>query len=322
MLNAAFEVLSWRFRLDGVVQVPAAALANITGSPVTGSGCTSADEAEYDEGGSADCGSGSGSSGGGDAVVEQCLQRWAQLERVLLPPLAGNAAGTSSRGTTTTSSSNGGSSGGGGGQPDPPAIHVVVCEPQGVNGAALVLGDAAAGQQGEEEGGSSEGVPSGGTILLRRGALWQSRTSLVHQVGSCLLLHCRRGLWTLFAAAHVWLLPINHARHAVGLPISLHLAAASPPPHHCRSWGTTLGCRTPSQMTKPPARWTATAWPTRRSSMLPTRAARWKVCSAGRVATCACFVLIGPCRHSAGMARWLAWLAARPADLPGACPHT
>jgi hypothetical protein len=174
VLNAAFEGLNWRFRLDGVVQVPAAALENITDSRSGSSDCSNADDVEYDEGSSGDCPS--SGSGSGDAVVEQCLLRWAHLERVLLPSAAGGTAAVSSN-------SSGSGLSRGGGQPDPPAIHVVVCEPQGVNGAALVLGDAAAdGQEGDGEGGGS-GAPSGGTVLLRRGALWQSRTSLVHQLG-------------------------------------------------------------------------------------------------------------------------------------------
>lgn len=174
MLNAAFEGLNWRFRLDGVVQVPAATLVNVTG----GRGASTARrsvgdwEGDWDEDGSDGSGSGSGGSSSGDVVVEQCLRRWARLEQVLLPP--GTSSGLSGAGSNSSSS-------GGSGQPDPPAVHVIVCEPEGVNGAALVLGDAAVGQSSSDEGGS-EGAPSGGTVLLRRGALWQSRTSLVHQV--------------------------------------------------------------------------------------------------------------------------------------------
>ena len=177
VLNAAFEELNWRFRLDGVVQVPAALLENVTDSRGSSGDCSTADDFELGEGSSADCPSSGG--GSGDAVVEQCLLRWAKLERALLPPPA-DAASTRSG---TSSSGGGGSSAGG--QPDPPAVHVVVCEPQGVNGASLVLGDAAAGrQEADEEDGSDAGAPCGGTVLLRRGALWQSRTSLVHQVGA------------------------------------------------------------------------------------------------------------------------------------------
>jgi hypothetical protein len=56
------------------------------------------------------------------------------------------------------------------------ALHVVVCEPAGVNGAAAVAGGAAGG---------AAGAPAAGA-LLRRSALWQSRTSLVHQLGHAL----------------------------------------------------------------------------------------------------------------------------------------
>ena len=52
--------------------------------------------------------------------------------------------------------------------PTPDRLHVVLCEPPG-NGAAAVLG-----------GGGGGGA---NTILLRRSALWQSKTSALHQVG-------------------------------------------------------------------------------------------------------------------------------------------
>jgi hypothetical protein len=119
-LNAAFRAASLRFRLDGVVAVPAT-----------------------------------------DAALLNCSASWEQLAQQLL-------TGSGMAGTNASSSSN--SSSTGDAAPGLPAVHVIVCEPDGAQGASSLL----------------EGtLPSNatfGAVLLRRSALWLSRTSLVHQV--------------------------------------------------------------------------------------------------------------------------------------------
>jgi hypothetical protein len=92
-------------------------------------------------------------------------------------------------------------------------LHVVVCEPSEFNGATTVLGSAASsfgfdpagvpidGIHGTHDHAAGTGATSGQVtsiagplnvldtaILLRRSALWQSLTSLVHQVGHYLAL--------------------------------------------------------------------------------------------------------------------------------------
>ncbi len=97
-----------------------------------------------------------------DAAVTDCSQAWGSLAAQLLPAQAG--AG----GSLPTA--------------DPTAIHVLVCEPQGVRGAAAVLGSTAPAAPPADGSGVAASA-AGGTILLRRSAMWLSRTSLVHQVG-------------------------------------------------------------------------------------------------------------------------------------------
>lgn len=57
-------------------------------------------------------------------------------------------------------------------------VQVIVCDPAGVNGATSIL-------NGERHGGAQNQTsnPLDKAIMLRRGALWQSRTSLIHQIG-------------------------------------------------------------------------------------------------------------------------------------------
>jgi hypothetical protein len=86
-----------------------------------------------------------------DGAVLECAARWEQLAGQLLPEAAPHSGNATSA--------------------DPQAVHVVVCEPEGAHGAARVLGD-----------GGDGGGAAAGAVLLRRSALWQSRTSLVHQV--------------------------------------------------------------------------------------------------------------------------------------------
>lgn len=59
------------------------------------------------------------------------------------------------------------------------SIQIVVCDLPGSNGVTRILGGTGDGD-GWEEG---ENNPLTQAIILRRGALWQSRTSLVHQIG-------------------------------------------------------------------------------------------------------------------------------------------
>ena len=155
VLNAAFAGANLRFRLDAVVRAPVARL----GGSASASSATAPQDSE--------------DASGGDAVVEQCASRWAALAAQLLPA-AGGGSNSSSSGSS---------------EADPQAIHIIVCEPDGVNGAASVLGGGtwppSEGKEDDRQPGTFAGRPgTSGTVLLRRGALWQSRTSLVHQV-SC-----------------------------------------------------------------------------------------------------------------------------------------
>lgn len=104
-----------------------------------------------------------------DAAITGCSAAWGSLSAQLLPA---QATGGSMASLPAA---------------DPPAIHVVVCEPEGVRGAAAVLGGstppvtAADGSGGGSSG--TDASAAAGTILLRRSAMWLSHTSLVHQVG-------------------------------------------------------------------------------------------------------------------------------------------
>lgn len=169
-----------------------------------------------------------------DAAATGCAASWEGLAGQLLP-----AEGRST-----------------GSQPaaQPSAIHVVVCEPEGVRGAATVLG-------GSGDGSSGAGVSAaGGTILLRRSAMWLSHTSLVHQVGwqtgPCCLGRKETSRWRAGTA--------SGTEH-------LHLVVAPDPP--ARSWATSWGWPTPFLTSGRHASWMATPSLTRRCNTPPTRAA-------------------------------------------------
>jgi hypothetical protein len=154
-LNAAFQGLGVSFRLDALVSVPAT-----------------------------------------DAVVLQCgtAERWEQLALQLLPPAAAQNDSSSSGCTAAAAAAVG----------DPVAVHVILCDPEGVMGASHVLGSnptaaateaAAPTADAAAAGATSNPAPgaASGTVLLRRSALWQSRSGLVHQAGGCLDGGCLDG---------------------------------------------------------------------------------------------------------------------------------
>ncbi|KAI3431500.1 hypothetical protein D9Q98_004551 [Chlorella vulgaris] len=146
-LNAAFQGLGVSFRLDALVSVPAT-----------------------------------------DAVVLQCgtAERWEQLALQLLPPAAAQNDSSSSGSTAAAAAA--------AAVGNPVAVHVILCEPGGVMGASHVLGSnataaataaAAPTADAAAAGATSNPAPgaASGTVLLRRSALWQSRSGLVHQLG-------------------------------------------------------------------------------------------------------------------------------------------
>ena len=114
-----------------------------------------------------------------DESVTQCTERWQALAAGLL--------GGAERSGDSSSSSSGTAD-----PSDPPLVHVIVCEPEGVRGAAVVLGGGGGGGGGD--GGGGGGGAGAGTILLRRSSLWQSLSSLVHQVRRLEKGH-RQGCW-------------------------------------------------------------------------------------------------------------------------------
>jgi len=63
------------------------------------------------------------------------------------------------------------------------ALHVVVCDPNGVNGATKILGSRDSNDPREQSSTIAAEGSVGAALVLRRSALWQSRTSLVHQIG-------------------------------------------------------------------------------------------------------------------------------------------
>lgn len=58
-------------------------------------------------------------------------------------------------------------------------IQVILCDPAGVNGATSILN----GKKRSQGSANRTFTPLDQAIMLRRGALWQSRSSLVHQLG-------------------------------------------------------------------------------------------------------------------------------------------
>ncbi|PSC67862.1 ATP-dependent Clp protease adaptor containing [Micractinium conductrix] len=85
-----------------------------------------------------------------DESVTQCTERWQALAAGLL--------GGAERSGDSSSSSSGTAD-----PSDPPLVHVIVCEPEGVRGAAVVLG-------GGEGGGSGDGVDQDSDLHVCQGS--------------------------------------------------------------------------------------------------------------------------------------------------------